>query len=81
VRNANPRTPVVRRPNRLNRCAIYTRVSVESKDGVSSCDVQFDLCSAYIRSRRSLGYELIEEKFCDEGIPAQRWKGRPYIGC
>lgn len=49
------------------RCAIYTRQSVEPHDDLSSCQVQFDLCSAHIRSRRSLGYELIEEKFSDEG--------------
>jgi site-specific DNA recombinase len=49
------------------RCAIYTRQSIESKADLSSCQVQFDLCSAFIQSRRSLGYELIEERFADEG--------------
>ena len=49
------------------RCAIYTRQSIESNADLSSCQVQFDLCSAFIQSRRSLGYELIEERFADEG--------------
>jgi len=49
------------------RCAIYTRQSIESNSDLSSCQVQFDLCSAFIQSRRLLGYELIEERFADEG--------------
>ncbi len=63
MRNAPPVAPV-RRPV---RCAIYTRQSVEKHDDLSSCQVQFDLCSAHIQSRRSMGYALIEEKFADEG--------------
>lgn len=62
MRNAPP-VPV-RRPV---RCAIYTRQSVEKHDDLSSCQLQFDLCSAHIQSRRSMGYELIEERFADEG--------------
>jgi DNA invertase Pin-like site-specific DNA recombinase len=49
------------------RCVIYTRQSIESNADLSSCQVQFDLCRAFIRSRRTLGYELIEERFADEG--------------
>ena len=49
------------------RCAIYTRQSIESSADLSSCQVQFDLCSAFIQSRRSLGCELVEERFADEG--------------
>lgn len=56
---APARTPI--------RCAIYTRQSVDPHDNLSSCQVQFELCSAHVRSRQSLGYELIEEKFSDEG--------------
>ena len=52
------------------RCAIYTRQSIESNADLSSCQVQFDLCSALIQSRRWLGYELIEERFADEGYSA-----------
>lgn len=49
------------------RCAIYTRQSVETHLDLTSCRVQFDLCKAHVRSRRALGYELIEEQFDDEG--------------
>ncbi len=66
MRNANLPAPAPVR--RKIRCAIYTRVSVESQDDISSCDVQFELCSAYIRSLRSLGLELIEERFSDDGL-------------
>jgi len=63
VRNAAPVAPA----RTLIRCAIYTRQSVEKDDELSSCQVQFDLCSAHVQSRRSLGYELIAERFTDEG--------------
>ncbi len=43
-------------------------MSVESQDDISSCDVQFELCSAYVRPLRSLGLELIEERFSDDGL-------------
>ena len=66
MRNANPPVPAPVR--KKVRCAIYTRVSVESQDDISSRDVQFELCSAYIRSLRSLGLELIEERFSDDGL-------------
>jgi site-specific DNA recombinase len=49
------------------RCAIYTRQSVEAYTDLSSCQVQFDLCQAYVQSQRSLGYVIIEERFDDEG--------------
>ena len=47
------------------RCAIYTRQSVEPHDDLSSCQVQFDACRAWITSLRSLGFELIEKRFDD----------------
>ena len=53
------RTPV--------RCAIYTRQSVETHDDLSSCKVQFDLCRSFVQAHRGLGYELIEDRFDDEG--------------
>ena len=56
---AHGRTPI--------RCAICTRQSVEPYDELSSCQVQFDLCCAYVRSMRSLGFQLIEDRFDDEG--------------
>src|SRR5271157_5834094 len=53
------RTPV--------RSAIYTRQSVETHDDLSSCQVQFDLCRSFVQAHRGLGYELIEDRFDDEG--------------
>jgi site-specific DNA recombinase len=49
------------------RCAVYTRQSVEPHTELSSCQVQFDLCQAYVQSQRSLGYVVVEEHFDDEG--------------
>jgi site-specific DNA recombinase len=59
LRAALARTPI--------RCVIYTRQSVEPHTDLSSWQVQFDLCSAYVRSQRALGYALVEERFDDEG--------------
>ena len=59
MRAAPARTPI--------RCAIYTRQSVEPHTDLSSCQVQFDLCQAYVQSQRSLGYVVVEERFDDEG--------------
>ena len=59
MRAAPARTPI--------RCAIYTRQSVEPQTDLSSCQVQFDLCSAYVQSQRSRGYVVVEERFDDEG--------------
>ncbi len=52
---------------RLVRCAIYTRQSVSSDDGLSSCQVQFDACEAFVRSQRAVGWILLPERFDDEG--------------
>ena len=52
---------------RLVRCAIYTRQSVSSDDGLSSCQVQFEACESYVRSQRSVGWLLLSERFYDEG--------------
>src|SRR5580693_4066849 len=60
LRAAPARTPI--------RCAIYTRQSVEPHTDLSSCQVQFDLCSAYVQSQRSRGYVVVEERFDDEGL-------------
>lgn len=57
-------TPLVAPQRTPIRCAIYTRQSVESHNDLSSCQVQFDLCSAHVRS---LGYETVDERFDDEG--------------
>ncbi|MBM3812459.1 MAG: recombinase family protein [Acidimicrobiia bacterium] len=52
---------------RLVRCAIYTRQSVSSDDGLSSCQVQFQACESLVRSQRSVGWILLPERFDDEG--------------
>jgi site-specific DNA recombinase len=51
----------------LVRCAIYTRQSVSSDDGLSSCQVQFEACQDFVRSQRSNGWMLLEERFEDDG--------------
>ena len=51
---------------RLVRCAIYTRQSVSSDDGLSSCQVQFEACEAFVNSQRSVGWLLLSERFDDE---------------
>lgn len=53
---------------RLVRCAIYTRQSVSSDDGLSSCQVQFQACESFVRSQRSVGWILLPERFDDEGF-------------
>ena len=70
--NAFPRTNL--RPDSLVaptrtsiRCAIYTRQSVSSDDGLSSCQIQFESCDQFVRSQRSNGWLLIEERFEDDG--------------
>ena len=52
---------------RLIRCAIYTRQSVSSDDGLSSCQVQFELCASYVLSHRPVGWLLLPDRFDDEG--------------
>jgi DNA invertase Pin-like site-specific DNA recombinase len=52
---------------RLVRCAIYTRQSVSSEDGVSTCQVQFEACESYVYSQRSVGWVLLSERFEDDG--------------
>jgi hypothetical protein len=49
------------------RCAVYTWQSVPSDDDLSSCDVQYEICSAYVRSQRMEGWHLVEEQFDDDG--------------
>ena len=49
------------------RCAIYTRQSVSSSDGLSSCEVQHEACSLYMQSQREHGWTLLQERFDDDG--------------
>jgi DNA invertase Pin-like site-specific DNA recombinase len=70
--NAFPRTHLrpdfLVAPRRTSiRCAIYTRQSVSSADGLSSGQVQFEACDAFVRSQRSNGWLLIDERFEDDG--------------
>lgn len=50
----------------LVRCAIYTRQSVSSEDGLSSCQVQFEACESFVQSQRSHDWILLGG-FDDEG--------------
>ena len=52
----------------MTRCAVYTRQSAASDDDLSSCDVQYEICSAYVRSQRSEGWHLVGERFDDNGF-------------
>lgn len=49
------------------RCAIYTRQSVDSDSDLSSCDVQFEACRAFVQSQAGAGWVAIDERFDDEG--------------
>ena len=48
-------------------CAIYTRQSASSNDDLSSCDIQYLACAAYVQSMRDLGWLLVAERFDDDG--------------
>jgi site-specific DNA recombinase len=49
------------------RCGIYTRQSVSSSDGLSSCEVQHEACSLYVQSQREHGWTLLPERFDNDG--------------
>src|SRR5487761_1943957 len=51
----------------LGRCAIYTRQSVSSDEGLSSCQVQFETCESFVCSQRPVGWLPLSERFDDEG--------------
>lgn len=50
------------------RFAIYTRQSAEPRDGLSSCEAQFQSCLRYAQAEPSAGNVWIGERFDDEGI-------------
>jgi site-specific DNA recombinase len=52
---------------RFTRCAICTRQSASSTDDLSSCEIQYQACAAYVRSMRELEWFLIAERFDDDG--------------
>src|SRR5262249_31107912 len=49
------------------RCAIYTRRSVDQNDDLSSCQIQLDLCRAFVQSQKGLGWLLLDWRFDDDG--------------
>ena len=53
------RTPV--------RCAIYTRRSVDQKHDLSSCQIQFDVCRAFVQSQKGRGWVPLDWGFDDDG--------------
>ena len=55
---------------KLIRCAIYTR-PVRSDDGLSSCQVQFELCASYVRALRQWAGFCFQTGSMTMGIPAQ----------
>lgn len=61
-------------------CAIYTRQSSNTRSDLTSCQVQFEACEAFIRAHKHNGWRWIEEHFNDEG-----WSGatldRPALQC
>ncbi len=48
--------------------AIYTRQSVEPRDGLSSCEAQFHVCRGFARAMARPGDSWIGERFDDEGV-------------
>jgi len=40
---------------------------VSSDDGLSSCQVQFELCASYVRAHRPVGWLLLPDRFDDGG--------------
>ena len=48
-------------------CAIYTRQSASSNDDISSCEIQYQSCAAYVHSMRELGWLLVADRFDDDG--------------
>jgi len=48
--------------------AIYTRQSAEPRDGLSSCEAQFQSCLRYAQAEPGAGNVWIGERFDDEGI-------------
>jgi len=53
--------------NRPCRYAIYTRQSTEPRDGLSSCEAQFQVCRDYAEAVARPGDEWIGKRFDDEG--------------
>jgi len=50
------------------RFAIYTRQSTEPRDGLSSCEAQFQTCMDFAQAESRSGAAWIGERFDDEGV-------------
>jgi site-specific DNA recombinase len=61
-------------------CAIYTRQSSNLRSDLTSCQVQFEACEAFIRAHKHNGWRWIEEHFNDEGWSGATL-GRPALQC
>ncbi len=57
-------------PEKLLRCAVYTRKSTE--DGLeqefNSLDTQYEACAAYALSQRHEGWVLVKARYDDGGF-------------
>jgi len=59
----------VRRPaTQVHRFVIYTRQSTEPRDGLSSCEAQFQTCMDFAQAESRSGAAWIGERFDDEGV-------------
>ena len=58
------------RPNRVMRCAIYTRVSTDQglEQDFNSLDAQRESSEAYIKSQAHEGWRLVKERYDDGGF-------------
>jgi site-specific DNA recombinase len=58
------------KPNRVMRCAIYTRVSTDQglEQDFNSLDAQRESSEAYIRSQAHEGWRLVKERYDDGGF-------------
>ena len=58
------------RPNRVMRCAIYTRVSTDQglEQDFNSLDAQREVSEAYIKSQAHEGWRLVKERYDDGGF-------------
>ena len=56
-------------------CAIYTRQSSNTRSDLTSCQIQFEACEAFIRAHKHNGWRWIEEHFNDTSGRAPRWTG------
>ena len=70
--------PVKRWLRGSRRYAIYTRQSSGPRDGLSSCEAQFQTCLRYAEAEPGGGNVWIGERFDDEGV-SSRTLDRPEL--